>query len=288
MAHQNNIYAKIIKHLGIDNLSSREERIEKLRSVSVEDLIGSYIALGSPVPSFQATVDGYYLKSLPRCSTLPKQVYDPSLKRLLIGDCADEGLIFAPIIQSMGWTAERLQKVATGILGDADGQKLLDIYQIKPGQSPKEVFSSLIRLTTDIDWSQPMEAVARSFSNGDVFYYHVTETNPFPGPSTGRAHHGVDLLFNFLTYEEHLSVEQQKLSRAMARRWISFICGEDPWTPYDQKQGTIMLFGDGGKATEMQESNKSSWKRLRLVEGLQDKATDLTAAIKGFEVIYDK
>lgn len=287
MTHQNDIYAKVIKHLGIDTLGSKEERINKLRSVSVEDLIQSYIALGSPVPSFQATVDGYYLQNLPRCSQLPKQVYDSSLKRLLIGDCAEEGLIFAHAIQSMRWTAESLQNVATEILGDADAQKLLDMYQIKPSQPNEELFSNIIRLATDIDWSQPIEAVAHSFSNGDVFYYHVAETNPFPGPNTGRAHHGVDLIFNFLTYEEHLSVEQQNLSRIMARHWISFICGEDPWTPYHQKPGTVMQYGDGGKVTETRESDKLTWEGLRMVESLQDKVTDLTAAIKGFEVIYD-
>lgn len=286
MAHQNDVYARVISHLKFDKPSLVEERIRQLREVSVEDLMGSYQALGSPVPSWQATVDGYYLRDLPRCATLPEQAYDPHLKRLLIGDCAEEGLIFAFKIQSMGWTGERLLALATEILGEANARELFDVYGIKVNTSAEELFPYLIRLITDAEWSQPIEAVAHSFSN-DVFYYHLTEANPFPGQNAGKAHHGVDLLFPFLTYQSHLSSEQQNLSRIMARHWISLVNGGDPWTPYHQGSGIIMHYGNGGKATEMSESSKASWEALRLVESLQDKVSDLATAIKGERIVSD-
>jgi carboxylesterase type B len=183
--HAQSIFDKITGHLDIDALPLKE-KVQALRDASAEDLVKSYIALGSPLPSWQATVDGHFLKTLPRFSTLSLQTYDPSLKRLLIGDCAAEAVIWAEKLQSMAWNYEKLQALSSNILGEERVSEVLQAYVISTDASAEQLQFSLIRLLTDAEWSQPIEAVAHSFSNRDVFYYHMAEGNPFPGPKQGK------------------------------------------------------------------------------------------------------
>lgn len=247
----------------------------------------SYFALGGPVPSWQATVDGYFLKALPTNSKLPQQVYPPSLKRVLIGDVATEGLIFAHGINKQEWSGERLWQLATTIFEEEQAKEIFEFYGLKSNANSKELFPGLIRLVSDAEWSQPIEAVAHSLSK-PTFYYHITEANPFPGPNQGKAHHGVDLIFNFLTYEKHISSELRKLSETMADHWITFVNGSDPWTPYSRASGNVMRYGDGAQASEVPEQSKSSWKSLRLVEGRQDKISNFASKVRGEEVLFDE
>lgn len=287
MKHQTRIYNKITSYLKIEESTPSEEKIQKLRDLSTEELVGSYLALGGPVPSWQATVDGFFLKVLPTNSKLPQQVYPPSLKRILIGDVATEGLIFAHPINKMDWSGEKLWQLATTVLGEDQAREIFEFYGLRSDADSKDLFPGLIRLASDAEWSQPIEAVAHSFSNGPTFYYHITETNPFPGPNQGRAHHGIDLILNFLTYENHISLELRKLSEMMAGHWITFTNGGDPWTPYSRSSGNVMRYGDGAQASEISEHSKSSWKSLRLVEGLQDKISDFASRVRGEEVLFD-
>jgi hypothetical protein len=187
--HQNGVYEKIATKLNIRADGSPKERLEALRDVSADDLLLSYIALGSPVPAWQATVDGYFLANNCTVSTLSSLKYDSSLKRLLIGDCADEGLIFAMPIQKRQWTFEKVQALSSEVLGEEVSARVLQAYGISADLSKEQLFAALIRLVSDAEWSQPIREVARSFSNGDVFYYHMAEGNPFDGPNKGKHIH---------------------------------------------------------------------------------------------------
>ncbi|KAL6408580.1 Lipase 3, partial [Ilyonectria robusta] len=179
--HQQGVYEKLLAHLKIDTDKS-SENLKALRDISADDLVLSYIALGSgPVPAWQATVDDYFLATNCSVSSLSQQQYHPSLKRLLIGDCAAEGLIFSMPLSKHEWTFDKVQSLATKVLGEQDAQAVLQAYGISADSSYEELFASLIKLLSDAEWSQPMREVAKSFSNGDVFYYHLTEGNPFDG-----------------------------------------------------------------------------------------------------------
>jgi hypothetical protein len=162
-----------------------KDRLRALREVPADDLVLSYIALGSPVPAWQATVDGYFLNKNVTASTLSSQKYHSSFKRVLMGDCAAEGLIFALPLQNQQWNFERVHSLAVEVMGAEQGGQVLQAYGISADLSKEELFSALVKLVSDAEWSQPMREVARSFSNGDVFYYHMAEGNPFDGPNKG-------------------------------------------------------------------------------------------------------
>ena len=189
LEHQQALYEKIVDHLKIEADKSPKERLQDLREVPADDLVNSYISLGTPVPSWQATVDGYFLKGIPTVSNLPLQKYPPSLKRVLIGDCAAEGLIFADRLNRMGWSFGKLELLFSKVLGEKRGQEVLQAYGMSENSSTEDLFLSLINFLTDAEWSQPIQAVAKSFSNGDVFYYHMAEGNPFDGANKGKSNY---------------------------------------------------------------------------------------------------
>jgi hypothetical protein len=184
--HQQAVFDKISAHLQIDSALIPADQVRRLRELPVEDLLKSYIAIGV-MSSWQATMDGYYLKTLPKFSQLPSQTYHSSLKRLLIGDCKAEGILWIDKLKQLAWSHEKLQALSSSILGAEQTAELLQAYRLSADAPPEQLIPGLIRLLTEAEWSQPIEAVARSFSNGEVFYYHFTEGNPFPGPKQGKS-----------------------------------------------------------------------------------------------------
>lgn len=104
----------------------------------------------------------------------------------------------------------------------------------------------------------------------------------------GKAHHAVDLLFMFLSYQEHLSSDLQQLAENLAEHWLIFITGGQPWTPYAQKApatAKIMHYGPSAQVGEAPEADKPSYTRLRLCEELQDRISALAAALRAEEII---
>ncbi|KAK5219670.1 hypothetical protein LTR72_008054 [Exophiala xenobiotica] len=288
MKHHQDSYDKLVAHFKIDYELSPEQKLEALRNIPADDIVKGYVSLGSPVKSWQAAADGYLLKEVPSFSKLSSIHYPKSIKRLLIGDCAAEGLIFIMKVKQMQWTFEGVQALAVQILGEETSKRVLEAFGIRLGLSPEELLGGVTRLLTDAEWAQPVEIVARSFSNGEVFYYHVAEGNPFDGPHKGKAHHAVDLLFIFLSYQEHLPGELRQLAEKLAEHWLVFITGGRPWTPYDAKvpaSAKLMQYGPNAQVREIPEVEKQSYSRLRLCEGLQDDISALAAALRGEEIV---
>ena len=90
LEHQEGIYQKILAHLQIPSDIDALDKVQRLRNVPVNELLDAYIATGSPLPNWQATVDGFLLDELPRSSTIGNQQYDAYVRRLIIGDCEKE------------------------------------------------------------------------------------------------------------------------------------------------------------------------------------------------------
>ncbi|OQU95216.1 hypothetical protein CLAIMM_01455 [Cladophialophora immunda] len=288
MRHHQSSYDKLLAHFKIESTLPPEGQLRALRDVAADDLVKGYVALGSPFKSWQAVVDNYLLKELPRFSTLSSVQYPASVKSLLLGDCAAEGLIFIDKVKSMGWDFDRVQALAEKTLGKKNSQEVLETFGIRANQTPEELLASIISLGTDAEWSQPIEAVARSFSNGDVFYYHMSQGNPFDGRHKGKAHHAVDLLYIFLTYQEHLPAELQQLAHELVEHWLVFISGGRPWTPYNvtaPSSAKIMHYGSDARVREELESAKPAYNRLRLCAELQDSISNFAAALRGEEII---
>ena len=106
----------------------------------------------------------------------------------------------------------------------------------------------------------------------------------------GTAHHGVDLLYPFLTYLPYLPAPLAALSYTIASKWITFINGGRPWVPYDRSKSAdvkIIFFGPEGKSLELSEKEKDSCAALRVCERLQDRSSMFAAKIRGEFIVYD-
>lgn len=90
LEHQQRIYDKFLEHFQIPLTLPPTERLARLRAVNQQDLTSAYECLGSPLPNWQATVDGVVLKTLPTYKGISSQTYAPSIKRIVVGDCEHE------------------------------------------------------------------------------------------------------------------------------------------------------------------------------------------------------
>lgn len=104
---------------------------------------------------------------------------------------------------------------------------------------------------------------------------------------TGKAHHTVDLLYIFLTYQEHLPAPLAKLAETIAGQWLRFVHGGEPWKAYDRKadgSSTIMYYGPEGKHAEVAERTKPAYENIRLCKTLQDKVGRFAGRLHGVVV----
>ena len=104
----------------------------------------------------------------------------------------------------------------------------------------------------------------------------------------GLAHHAVDLLYIFLTYQYYLPAPLQSLGEKLTRYWLLFIHGDSPWKPYDQKapgEASIMHFGPRAEVKEAPEQTKPAYKTLRLCEELQNEISAFAAAVRGEKIV---
>lgn len=101
------------------------------------------------------------------------------------------------------------------------------------------------------------------------------------------AHHTVDLLYIFLTYQKHLPGNLAQLAETIAGQWLRFVHGDQPWKAYDHKadgSSTLMYYGPNGQNAEAAESTKPAYENIRLCETLQDGVGRFAGRLHGVSV----
>ncbi|KIX92996.1 uncharacterized protein Z520_11269 [Fonsecaea multimorphosa CBS 102226] len=172
-------------------------------------------------------------------------------KRLLIGDCQFDGMIWASRLAGredvfprtlLGCLAEIFDPIDPSV-----AERLARAYHLDastPINTP-ETTQSVLEFGNDITFFLPArefaKAWARSVPSSDQisgrvsFLYHFNASNPWPGPWTGQSTHDLDLMFALQNYREHLSPGQQRCGDKVALDLIRFVHGEDPWPAFDAK-----------------------------------------------------
>ncbi|RSL53249.1 hypothetical protein CEP54_010502 [Fusarium duplospermum] len=240
--HQQRIYDKFLEHLQIPLTLPPANRLARLRAVKQQDLTSAYGCLGSPLPNWQATVDGIVLKKLPTCNGMSSQTYAPSIKRILVGDCEQEGILWGERIKQKRWTATKIFELLRTYFDPADVSDILRQHDIADGDSGQDLTPKLIKFCGEVEFKQPLYELAANWKNGEAFYYHMRFINRFEGRFKGSAHHGVDLLLFFQTYNHLLSGEYEAAAEEMGKHFIKFISGGSPWDSFN-KAGSCMSYG---------------------------------------------
>lgn len=88
----------------------------------------------------------------------------------------------------------------------------------------------------------------------------------------------------FLTYQSHLPAPLKALGEVVAKHWITFASGGDPWTPYSHDpagESKVMLYGQ--TAEEIAEKQKKTYESVRVAESLQDGISTFAMAMRGMK-----
>ncbi|CAK7200301.1 hypothetical protein SEUCBS139899_002992 [Sporothrix eucalyptigena] len=245
--------------------ASAASKLDALLALSAADLLAAAGGIGwivfAPVRdelSIGSDPDGLWvdLGRLDSAEEVPKQ---PEAKPLavLLGECAEEGLMMNPKFKTLHSFEDLTQLVSTECpeLAPAALDELWTAYNLS-GPGPQDGFAKGFRtFVTDAQFASPVDCARAAFSVGadqkrqrlDGQPARSTETrsflfktgNPFPGPNHGVAHHCVDLIYIYdcfhdaLTDVDHASAASTAPAGPLASngllvqhvqtQWVSFI-----------------------------------------------------------------
>jgi hypothetical protein len=70
----------------------------------------------------------------------------------------------------------------------------------------------------------------------------LEEPNPWDGPSLGKASHIFDVALLFQNYSEHLSQDQNTLSKVFGLDVLRFVNGIAPWEAYEKPSEKVKKY----------------------------------------------
>ncbi|KAF3937376.1 Acetylcholinesterase [Dactylella cylindrospora] len=254
------LYQKLLRNLGIEvEGSTREERLKRLREVTQEVLWKEWAAAGAAIMEPYYGPEGTFFK---KTEEIPyyKNHTEMTAKRewldvAIVGDDFFEGYIFLGKLQDA--KPGPFVKAVKEVFGIENGSKILEAYEINVDGEMDQVafYMRVMYLIGDIYFQEPTSHMADELAKAyaeksqegkkkqKVFRYQFNLPNLFPGSpfSYVVGHHFVEMFYQFMTmrerYPTHRNKFYQRQSEAMARLWIKFANGLDPWDEYKEENG---------------------------------------------------
>ncbi|KAK6512871.1 hypothetical protein TWF506_009035 [Arthrobotrys conoides] len=260
----NGIYDKLLKSVGGDTGDNREQRLEVLRNIPQEKLWEEFIGIGGAIMETYYGNEGTFFKKLEGVVPVYSNHVELTAKRawvdgVIVGDDFWEGYIFRNGLTHA--KHKKFVKMFKTVFGEETGTRILKGYDIESDESvwmdQVKFFVRLMYLIGDLFFQQPtvqmVDGLSKAYysSRGEdegerrqrVFRYQFNLPNPWPGTpfSYVSGHHFVEMFYQFMTFREryptHRSNFYQRQSEEMARLWIAFANGKDPWEEYNEQTG---------------------------------------------------
>jgi carboxylesterase type B len=245
----------LARECGIQNGSSAE-RLGKLRALDADRLLQLYTS--KPLGPYGDS------KFLPFTWTLDEETPLSRCNAVILGDVRVEGLIldgvsqetFHDILQDL-FPDEKSINSFYSSFGFSSGQhSLRDLPEENYKQGLRLFFSVVIFQFPTLRTAEKFPQYPTWESGSQTrrsYLYHFEETSPWPGPTLGLAYHGQCATYVHLNEvgEEEFPASSARASEDMARAWISFAHGEEPWPAYDPQAGRdkYLRFGPGGETS---------------------------------------
>lgn len=137
--------------------------------------------------------------------------------QIMVGATADE---FSGFVRMANWDYSKFYSLFTSSYpSEAAAKKVLQAYNILPTASNEELFEALAQFISDATMVYKVHRAGEFFKSyrGNqatlrgqdpkrvgVQFYHIEFGNPFLGHSQGIAHHGVELIYAFGTFQDAL------------------------------------------------------------------------------------
>ncbi|KAH8658345.1 Alpha/Beta hydrolase protein [Xylariales sp. PMI_506] len=182
-----------------------------------------------------------------------------SVERLLIGDVEYESVLWRNGVESLSGSS-----ISDAFeLGGTANAQLRRLYGIVPDRLISSKLGTLDFLS-DVRFGLPVDTIVQKWQHArrPVFRYLADEPNPWQASS--RAHHAVDLLYLFGSYDSEFQPSAVNVSRSMQKKWIEFICGRDPWSREE-----IWTFGPCGECKAIDIDALEARRRVRHWEVLR-------------------
>jgi carboxylesterase type B len=156
---------------------------------------------------------------------------------------------------------------AFDLLGN-ETASLKALYGIAPDQ-PSSCKTGALDLLHDVRFTLATETLVSQWRSAGrpVFRYLVDEPNPWQ-PSA-RAHHTVDLALLFGGFDLGFNPGACRVASAMARSWIEFIAGLDPWGADE-----YFAFGPLGNSRVLAEGEFAGRRRKRHIDAVREIGAD--------------
>lgn len=244
-------WKSLCSNLDLQDLDS-QTRVAKLRALPPLDILRNYssAALG---PLGDGTL-------LPKSWTF-KQSRATRCKSLIIGDTNVEAIILDGLFKRV--RPEQFQKILQSVLPaqKADTFNLIFGTETTSCNAHRD---AMRRFMSIMMFQFPNLRIAETFQGDGAYLYHFEEQSPFKGPTFGLSYHGQCALMMYLVENSALPPESQHVAETMAKQWIAFAQGIEPWGRYVDTN-SFMRFGPRGKVS-LQDMDSDKTRRYDHIE----------------------
>ncbi|MDY6998577.1 MAG: carboxylesterase family protein [Actinomycetota bacterium] len=211
-----------------------------------------------PQGPFHPCIDGDVIAEHPLVAARTLEM--PAIP-VLAGTTRDEWRIFDAALDDDVFTERYVTERAQALAGDGrDADAVVAAYRADH-DTLRDVASALV---TDYHFTAPTEQFVRAHAErgNPVFRYELQWPSPRPG--LGACHDScLPLVFGNLSAAPALAGDDQaagRMSDVVARLWLEFIRGGEPWERYAGVGGATMLLGpDSGIARGHRDAQLALW-----------------------------
>jgi len=237
-----------------------EERVEKLRSMSQEEIMQKC----SPRTTFAPLADG---KFLPLHGVLETHTQIAVARILSLAMSEWKGSYSTFYLRS----SHKISSTGTSLL-PLENLRMQSNFantsasiprKSKPRKHTEMRCASLFRLCFSTSQNRIAEIYERK-----AYHYHFEEPSPYDGKTHGLAVHGQDAVFVFNSERDTWPDSAQKVSLEMAKLWTSFAYGEEPWPQYSASK-KFMRFGLAGQCS-MRSFDEDETRDYRYMNWMRD------------------
>ena len=239
------IYDKILQQLGIPLDMAAKDRVDRLLSTPQDKLTQAMVPVFVvPLVTMALCDDGHFIRGrIPRLPEVDgKCLATVWRKRIVLGDCRNEGIIFNKSWSNMSErgasepgpldlavpSAPVVMDRLVEVLGENKAAEVADLYQLARDETSDTIFSKLELLTTLGLFSLSTYLATKSLASvcpNTVYAWHFDVPSPYDNPWKGLAHHSFDNVLLWGILKHTLPGSIQKVADLMSEAWIKFSRG---------------------------------------------------------------
>ncbi|RSL82898.1 hypothetical protein CEP51_004838 [Fusarium floridanum] len=264
LSHHEKHYRALLEYLGIDPDSPSS--LEQLRSVPEHVVASATIPVeGHLNATGNPCYDGVFHAAKPTFNTIASPPV--WLKSYMVGDTADEGMLFTEAFHERDFSTIKSQMMAW--LSPQATDTILKLYGITPGLEQEGLVKRMEEMAADALFKSHNWVAAHRSNIPQTFGYHFDQVCSHESIFKGQAYHALDLLYLFLNFDEHLTEGQRKLARNMADHFIDFAYGRDPW-PRMSEGARWMRYGPDETCKPVTETEDDKVRKYSRMQKIMD------------------